>query len=513
LLLRRALTTIDSHLATRRAEKERGSAAEAARGSLIEFTKLAWHVLEPSTPLVWNWHLDAVCLHLEAVFLGKFRRLLINIPPGHMKSLIAAVFFPCWVWLHDPTWRFLFCTYAASLSIRDSIRCRDLLKSGWYRRTFRPQWYLKSDANRKEFFENTARGFRLALSVGGAGAGFRGDCVVFDDPLNVNEFPSAIELQKAISWWDKRMSSRLNDMATGRRIGIMQRLHENDPSGHLIRRGNYVHLCLPTEFDPDDRCVTPIFKDPRVEPQELLFPEKFPKSVIEEAKVDLGEYAFAGQHNQKPAPPGGGIFKKHWFRFWYRRSDKRPNKYQTKLPDGSIHFHEQRELPTRFDELWQSWDMAFKGTTRADRVAGQTWGIQRANRFLLQAVCRRMDFLGTLAAVRAMSVDFPSCNGKLVEDKANGPAVMSALEDDIGGFIPVEPHGSKEARAHAVSPLIQAGNVYLPHPDIYPWVLVLIHMVTTFPNAANDDEVDAMTQLLNHLRGGDGMSFLEGLVS
>lgn len=506
------MTILDSHLAARRAELERGSVAEAAKARLADFVRLGWHVLEPVTPLIWNWHMDAVCDHCQGVIEGKFNRLLINIPPGHCKSLLVSVFFPAWVWLRNPSWRAIFASYADKLSERDSQRCRDLITSNWYRRTFKPEWYLKHGASRKDYFENTARGFRMALSVGGAGAGFRGDCVVFDDPLNVKEFPSELELEKAISWWNTRMSSRLNNMATGAFVGVMQRLHENDPSGHLIRRGNYVHLNLPTEFDPEERCVTPIFKDPRTEHQELLFPELFPPSVIAEARITLGEYGFAGQHNQKPAPPGGGIFKKHWFRFWYKRTDPRPGKWTTNLPDGTIYEHEQRELPVGFDEIWQSWDMSFKAKASSSRVAGQVWGIQRANRFLLHGVCRRMDFMATVVALREMSSDFPTANGKLVEDKANGPAVMSALEDEIGGFIPIEPHGSKEARAHAVSPLVQAGNVYLPHPALYPWVTKLMHMLTMFPNAAEDDEVDAMTQLLNHLRTS-GISFLEALVS
>jgi predicted phage terminase large subunit-like protein len=238
----------------------------------------------------------------------------------------------------------------------------------------------------------------------------------------------------------------------------------------------------------------------------------FGPKVIAEAKKDLGEHGFAGQHNQRPSPPGGGVFKKHWLRFWYRESDGRPKHYLTKLEDGTVFKHEQRPAPERFDELWTSWDMAFKKSSTSDRVAGQAWGSSGPSRFLVHAVCRRMSFIETLAAVRQMASDFPTANGHLIEDKANGPAVMSSLENEIGGFIPVEPHGSKEARAHAVAPMFEAGNVYLPHPDLYPWVLVYIHILTTFPNASNDDEVDATTQLLNHLRESGGTSFLEALV-
>jgi hypothetical protein len=249
-LLKRSVTTIDSVLESRKAESERGSVVEAATESLASFVRLGWHVLEPTTPLVWNWHMDAVADHCEAVTDGRITRLLINIPPGHMKSLLVAVFWPAWVWIRRPTWKVIFGTYAETLSTRDSLRCRDLIQSQWYQDTFRPKWKIRSDQNQKTFFQNTARGYRIAVSVGGTGTGLRGDTVVFDDPMNVEEYPSEKSLAKAISWWDHRMSSRLNNMATGSRVGIMQRIHENDPAGHLIRRGTYVHLNLPSCLGP-----------------------------------------------------------------------------------------------------------------------------------------------------------------------------------------------------------------------------------------------------------------------
>ncbi len=479
---------------------------ERLKRSLAEFVRAAWHVLEPETPLVWNWHLDAVCQHLEAVKGGRnidepIRRLLINIPPGHMKSLLVAVFWPAWVWLNHPSWRVLFCSYAMELSIRDSVRCRDVIESEWYQKTFRPRWSMKTDQNVKSYFQNTAGGFRISLAVTGKGTGFRGDAIVGDDLLNVDEFPTEGTLDNAIKVWDKRLSSRLNDMRTGARVLIMQRIHENDPAGHLVKRGTYTHLCIPTEHDPELKCSTPLgFKDPRTEPGELLFPGLFPTDVIEEAKVDLGEYSFAGQHNQKPAPPGGGIYKTHWFRFWYRREDGRPKRWMTRLEDGTIHQHEQRELPDRFWMKLQTWDMTFKKTKDTDYVAAQVWGVERANRWLLDRIAHRMSFTETCDAVRAMSRAHSDCNGKLIEDKANGPAVMDQLQDEIGGFLPVEPLGGKEARAHAAAPIVRAGNVYLPHPEVYPWVKEFMHAIVSFPMAAHDDEMDAMSQLLNHVR-------------
>ena len=489
------------------AEIEREENRRAAVRSLAEFVRRAWHVLEPGTNLIWNWHITLICLHLEAVSRGECLRLLINIPPGHAKSLLVAVFWPAWVWTHQPHWRVLFTSYDMALSTRDSIRCRDVIMSDWYQETFKTKWKLKGDMNVKSHFENTAGGFRqaLSMSVTARGTGFRGDAVVADDPHNVKEHPSDEELEGVQFIWDKRMSSRLNDPRTGVRVVIQQRVHENDLAGHLIRKGSYTHLRLPTEFDPDQACVTKWGKDPRTQPKELLSPELFTRAVIAEALEDLGEYDFAGQHNQNPAPPGGGIIKQHWFRFWYPAGADRPRRYMTKLEDGSIHYHEQVELPARFDAQIQSWDMTFKEKSKTpnkklDYVVGQVWQTVGKRRFLLDQVRDRMRFTQAVEAVKQLSAGWPSSDLKLVEDAANGPAITDELEAEIGGFELVTPKGGKQARAHAASHTIRGGYIYLPHPDLFPWVRALLHEVCTFPRAANDDQLDTMTQLINHTR-------------
>lgn len=471
----------------------RGRAARATE-SLAEFIRRGWPVLEPGTPLVWNWHLDAICLHLEAASDGRIRRLLVNVPPGHMKSLIVSVFWPAWRWLREPGWRGLFSSYAMELAIRDSVRCRDLVRSDWYRETFRPEWELKGDQNVKSYFENSRRGFRFSMSVGGRATGFRGDTVVCDDPLNAKEQHSEAARKECLVWWDRVMSSRLNDQRTGTRVIIMQRLHEGDLAGHVLARGGYEHLCLPTEWEPERKDasrdgipgVTGIgWRDPRREPGELLFPALFPAAVVEEAKRDLGARDFAGQHQQRPAPAGGALFQRHWWRFYTRR-------------------------PERLEETVQSWDMAFKDTDGSDFVVGQVWGRAGADKYLLDQVRARLDFPATVQAVLALSEKWPGARKKLVEDKANGPAVIAALKGKLAGLVPVLPEGGKEARAHAVSPEIEAGNVYLPAPEPDPetgyrppeWIGAFLEEAAAFPHGAHDDQVDAMTQALNRLAGG-----------
>lgn len=471
------------------------------RRSLADFVRCAWHVVEPEAPLLWGWHIDAICTHLEAVSRGEISRLLINVPPGHMKSLLVSVFWPAWVWTHRPSWRALFGSYAMELSTRDNVRCRDVVTSDWYQRTFRPAWKLKEDQNVKTWFENTAGGLRMALAVGGKGTGFRGDAVIFDDPHNVKERPSDAELETVGFWWFKRMSSRLNDPRTGVRVGIMQRLHTKDLAGKILARGDYVHLSLPTRFRPEKRCATPIgWSDPRAAHDELLFPEMFPDAVVAEAREDLGEYGFAGQHQQEPIPEGGGVIKARWWRFWYPAAAPEPPPVRVQIDDGSSVACEQTSLPGVFDRTITSWDMAFKGAPKSDFVTGQVWAASGAHVYLLDQEHARLDFPATLEVVKDLTARYPHANAHLVEDKANGPAIISTLQGHVPAMLAVEPDGGKEARCSAVSPMIEAGNVYLPHPALFPWVQEFLTEVTTFPYGDNDDQVDAATQALNWLR-------------
>lgn len=473
--------------------------AEKARRHLRDFVRHAWPVLEPETPLVWGWHVEAICDHLEAVSDGQIKRLLINIPPGHAKSLLVSVFWPAWQWLRRPSWRALFSSYKAELAIRDSVRCRAVVTSDWYRSWFRPDWKLSGDQNVKSYFQNDKTGARQSIGVGGGATGFRGDAVVVDDPLKADEYPSPDELEKVISWWDFQMSSRLNDMQKGARVVIMQRLHERDLSGYLLERGGYEHLCLPSEYDPARRCSTSIgFTDPRTEPGELLFPQRFDASVIDEAKRDLGPYGYSGQHDQSPTPVGGSIIKEEWIRYWYLEDEKPPIPIVVMTAEGAREIP-QDPLPARMDTALQSWDLAFKGGASSDFVAGHVWGRAGGRFFLLDRTHARLDFPATLQAIRDMSKRQPRALEKLVEDKANGPAVLSTLRDEIPGLIPVQPDGGKEARLHAVAPLFAAGNVWLPHPAIAPWVREVVSELVRFPRAPHDDDVDAATQALSRL--------------
>jgi predicted phage terminase large subunit-like protein len=466
----------DQTIASAPGEKRTVGAMLACR-QLSWFVRAAWPILEPGTPLVWSWHLDALCDHLQAVFEGRIRLLLVNIPPGHMKSLIASVFWPAWMWARKPTHRFLFASYGASPSpaLRDSVKCRTLIESDWYRQHFSHHWRMADDQNAKGYFRNTLQGERLSLHVG-SGTGFRGEGMLVDDPIKAADAHSKVKRAETIRWWDETMSSRLNDMETGWRVVIMQRLHEEDLSGHVLRQGGYEHLCLPAEFDPKRRSRTSIgWEDPRSRAGELLFPAKFSAPVLARARIELGSNGFAGQYQQVPVGDTGNVFQAEWFRRY-------------------------RAPPASFDELLQSWDLTFKATKGTDFVAGQVWGRKDTSYYLLDRVCDHMSYMQARQAMRDLSAKWPKTSAKLVEDKANGPAIIDDLRNVLSGLVPVHPEGSKIARAHAVSPLVEAGNVFIPEPDVAPWVHDWLQQVAHFPHAENDDEVDAMTQALRRFQ-------------
>ena len=207
---------------------------ELATRSLREFIRQAWPILQPVTPFVPGWHIDALCEHLEAITYGHIRNLLINIPPRHMKSLTVSVFWPCWEWIRWPERRWLCASYAESLSLRDSRHCRTVIQSPWYRRNWGDVFMLTEDQNEKRRFDNDKTGYRIASSVGGANTGEGGDRIVCDDPHNVKEAESDVARKGVCDWYDQVMSTRVNDPKTAARVIIMQRVHEADLSGHVL---------------------------------------------------------------------------------------------------------------------------------------------------------------------------------------------------------------------------------------------------------------------------------------
>ena len=493
-----------------------GAEAEACRRSLREFVPQAWAIASPY-PFVDNWHIGTVCEHLQAVTDGEIRKLIINIPPRSTKSMTTSVIWPAWEWLTSPETAWLYASHTDRLSTRFATDSRRLMRSAgvrgddvrdglWLRHVgyrgllalLGREWEFVDDQNLKTRYENSEGGYRVASSVGATPTGDGGDRLVIDDPSKAAKILTEAECKAVNDWYDGAWSTRLNDPVRAGQVLIMQRLAENDLTGHLLERGGWHHLCLPAEYEAKHPFVCPatvtiagreLPGDPRTEEGESLDRVRLDDAHRADMARNLGSMAFAGQFQQRPAPAEGGMFKRAWWKRWRRAT-----------------------LPPAWERLIQSWDMAFKATDGSSYVVGQVWGVNGADRYLLGQIRARMEFTETCNAVVAMTAWQPDAWAKLVEDKANGPAVMNSLGRRITGLIPIEPDGSKEARAAAVTPIVEAGNVFLPEDDLIPCppgyeptrVEDFVEEHATFPAAARNDQVDTTSQALNWLEGDGG---------
>lgn len=281
--------------------------------SLYEFMRHGWHVLEPGNPFQEAMHLKALCEHLEAVTDGRIKRLIANICPGFAKSICCGIFWPAWEWIKKPETRWLFVSYSDDFAMRDSSKTRTLIKSEWYQSHWRDNYYVKYNADTKSKFENNKAGFRQSTSIQGGGTGSRADRIVCDDLLKIEEAYSQTERDRVNKWFDEVGSMRGSDPRTSSEVIIHQRLHVDDITGHLLKRGGYVHFFVPLEFDPGHVCETLLWKDPRTAPGDCCWPERFTPDIVAEKKKTLGFYGANAQLQQRPETLEGGIIRKQWF--------------------------------------------------------------------------------------------------------------------------------------------------------------------------------------------------------
>lgn len=454
------------------------------RGTFYDFVKMAWHLVEHNRPFNDNWHIGAVCEHLEAVFRGQIKRLSINIPPGCMKSLTTSVLWQPWCWIQDPGYRFILGSFDETLvGKRDGTKVLDIVRSKWFQSRWGDRVMIKgSDPSTSEFY-TTRGGMRFATSVGGKVLGRHGNAFVIDDPTKPQTM-TELTLAEAKRWKQETTASRL--LPGGAFVLIMQRLHENDLAGVAEEEGGYDFLRLPMRFDSERKCSTSIgFVDPRKEEGELLWPTYKDEAEVAQIEKDMGgaeTATVAAQLQQSPAPAKGVIFQRDTFRHY-------------------------TELPASFDFVVDSWDCAFKDKEGSDFVAGQRWGVKGSAFYLFPfRVKSRLSFVKTCESVKAFRTKtdgrgrpYPKASAILVEDKANGTAVMNALEKEVSGLVAINPEGGKVARANAITPLYEAGNVWHPDPTIAPWIDDHEASLLKFPKGKHDDDVDAETQALNYL--------------
>jgi len=464
-------------------------AREKAERSLPEFIRQAWNVIEPGKEYVDSWHIHLIGEYMEAVNAGQIRRLVINIPPRHMKSIEVTICYPVWTWITHPEKRFIKVSYSDSLSRKHNIIARDIIRSPWYQRNWSSVFSLKNDVNRQNEFKNSSQGFMLSTSVGGALTGEGGDVIIIDDPQNPLMANSEVEREASVNFFKNTLQTRLNNPQTGVFIVIMQRLHENDLTGHILsERLGYEHLCLPAVAESRTVVIFPVSRKEIVrETGDILNEGRFSREVLDDMKKSMGSVQFAGQFQQTPAPAEGIIFKRAWLHNFYAAAPRTTD--------------------------IQSWDMAFTKGEGSAKVAGFVMGKRGADIYIKDMVNDKMDFTESVAAVRTLSGKWKSARAKVVENKANGPAIVNTLKKEIPGMVDFNPKGSKEERAMSVTPYFEAGNIHFPDPKTNPWVEDLIRDLLIFPKGTYKDTVDALVQGILYLLdkpsasiGGDDMA-------
>jgi predicted phage terminase large subunit-like protein len=513
--------------------------------SLYTFLKHAWKYIDAS-PFTEGWPIEAIAEHLQAVVDGDIRRLIINIPPRMGKSSITSCAFPAWIWAQPwvsptsgPGVQLLHASYAQQLSLRDSVKCRRLIESPWYKTLWGDRFKLTSDQNTKGRFDNDKNGSRLSTSVGSALTGEGGSIIVVDDPNAAQEAFSEATIASTIDWWDSALSTRLNDPKTGAFVVIQQRLSEEDLTGHILSKdmGEWTHLCLPMRYEWQRHSYTSIgWHDPRgvsdddvplvevsatgdrlpvsleaqleLETREgaLLWPDRFGEPEVAILEKQLGPWAAAGQLQQRPEPKGGGIIKRDWWQPW--ESSLYPNMDLVIATLDTAYTSKTENDPSAMT-VWGvfSSDVSVQAPSHAGNRHGKLVEYQRgytemAPRVMLMYAWQGRYELHDLVLKVAETCRKMKVDTLLIENKAAGHSVAQEMRRMYGiekfGVHMFDPKSQdKLARLYSVQHLFAEGLVYAPNKQ---WAEMVITQVGQFPKAKHDDLVDTVSMAMRHLR-------------
>jgi predicted phage terminase large subunit-like protein len=454
------------------------------RLSFREFIRHAWPIIEPANPYMHNWHIDAMAEHLEAVNLGQIKRLAINMPPRYGKSNLVSILWPSWTWTVEPWERFLFVSYSDDLAVEHSVNRRALLESVWFQQRWGNQVQFTADQNMKGAYKNTQSGSMVSAGIGGTITGKGGNRIVIDDPVDPRRAFSTAMREAANGYYGQTLSTRLDNKKTGAIVIVMQRLHRNDLTGHVLANGEgYTCLTLPAITEDSSVVYFPLSKKEIVRPAgDVLWPQRENAEDLKRQEKAMGTRAFGGQYNQSPTSDEGAILKRSWWRY-YRQ-----------LPvlgtgNGDAAHH----------RIWV-WDTAAKDKERDDYTAGFCLATTPTGVYVVRHVKERVQYPELRRLIEQEFNGLPA-RAVVIEDKSSGQSVIQDLRRSTRLPIIAFEVGSRDKveRANLVAPTLESGRVHLP--ETAPWVAGFVENAAAFPDVEHDDDVDAFVEGLLYLNG------------
>lgn len=439
------------------------------RNDFSSFLEKVFMELNPGTPFLRNWHIDMLADRLERARVGDLRRLIINQPPRMLKSTIASIAWPAFILGHDPTTRIIVVSYSQSLGSDLSRSFRRVVESDWYKSAF-PGMHLTKITD--ELIETSSGGSRRATSIDGSLTGLGGNYLIVDDPMSAAASSSETEREKVKRFFEQSLFTRLNDKLDGRIVIVMQRLHSDDLSGHLLARdpNGWTHICLPAIATNDEVIDIDSKHQYHRLNGSVLHQEREPMEALNEAKRNLGSIQFEAQYQQAPIPDKGNLILREWF----------------KIYNGPI--------DCSAGKIVQSWDTAFKDDPSCDWSVCTTWYSKNGNHYLIDVYRKQRIFPDLLRDAVTLNTKY-NPNAVLIEDQGTGTTMIQTLRTDAG--IPAigrRSKDSKQTRLVSVQPQIEAGTVFLP--DQATWLGAFLNELCGFPANRHDDQVDSVSQYL-----------------
>jgi len=440
------------------------------RTDLSAFIHRTFKTVAPGEQYFPNWHINAIAYHLQQCLRGDIKRLVITLPPRSLKSIITSVALPAYALGKDPTSQIVCASYSQTLANKHARDHLAIMDSDWYQRCF-PRTQLHPKKHSESEFMTTQQGMRFSTSVGGTLTGRGGNIIIIDDPLKADEAISENSRMNCIDWYRNTLSSRLNNKSEDVMILIMQRLHEEDLAGYVLEHEGWTHLNIPAIAE--DREVIRIADDQvhvRHE-NDVLHSDRDSIDILNKLKSSLGSYAFAAQYQQRPVPVEGGLVKGSWFEYYNETFEKE---------DGN--------------RIVQSWDTASKAEDHNDYSVCTTWLIKKNKYYLLHVFRKRLEYPDLLKRIK-IQANSHHVDVILIEDKGAGTSVLQELKRNTElNVIGIEPQGDKATRLYTVTPIIEAGRVFLKEDA--SWLDIYLHEMLLFPKGKHDDQVDSTSQFL-----------------